>query len=171
MKTLAKLRRNYHDKICSQIIRISKKHGQPYPNFADGNSQSSVLIANGIVRAIGFPAKTNPNITGQTAGTLFEKLTCEFIKDAFTAIRHLRPGHWQYLPAQTKISNFVQYQHLEKLDSLVSDNQTLSTALGHGYIVTPDIVIARYPATQEEVNVSHAFLGWFRNGISHTFPG
>lgn len=60
MKTLAKLRRNYHDKICSQIIRISKKHGQPYPNFADGNSQSSVLIANGIVRAIGFPAKTIP---------------------------------------------------------------------------------------------------------------
>lgn len=158
MKTLAKLRRNYHEKIGSQIIRISKKHGQPYPNFADGNSQSSVLIANGIVRAIGFPAKTSPSMTGQTAGTLFEKLTCEFIKDAFTAIRHLRPGRWQYLPAQTKISNFVQYQHLETLDSLVSDNQTLSTALGHGYIVTPDIVIARYPATQEEVNVSHAFL-------------
>ena len=158
MKTLAKLRRSYHDKIGSQIVRISKKDGQAYPNFADGSSQSSVLIANGIATALGFPVKRIPSITGQTAGTLFEKLTCEFIEDAFTAIRHLRPGRWQYLTAQTQISNFVQYQHLETLDSLVSDNQALSAALGHGYIVTPDIIIARCPATQDEVNVSQPFL-------------
>ena len=158
MKTLAELRRSYHDKIGSQIVRISKKDGQSYPNFADGSSQSSVLIANGIATALGFSIRKTPRITGQTAGKLFEKLTCKFIEDAFTAIRHLRPGRWQYLTAQTQISNFVQYQHLETLDSLVSDNQTLSTALGHGYIVTPDIVIARYPATQDEINVSEAFL-------------
>ena len=158
MKTLAELRRSYHDKIGSQIVRISKKNGQSYPNFADGSSQSSVLIANGITRALGFPIKKIPKITGQTAGTLFERLTCEFIENAFTAIRHLRPGRWQYLTAQTQISNFVQYQHLETLDSLVSDNQTLSAALGHGYIVTPDIIIARCPATQDEVNVSQTFL-------------
>lgn len=158
MKTLAELRRIYHDKIGSQIIRFSKKDGRAFPNFADGSSQSSVLIANGIATALEFPIKKNPNIKGQTAGNLFEKLTCEFIENAFTAIRHLRPGRWRYLTAQTQISNFVQYQHLETLDSLVSDNQTLSTALGHGYIVTPDIVIARYPATQDEVNMSKAFL-------------
>lgn len=158
MKTLAELRRIYHDKVGSQIVRISKKGGQAYPNFADGSSQSSVLIANGIAKKLGFPASKTPSITGQTAGTLFEKLTCEFIKDAFTAIRHLRPGRWQYLTAQTQISNFVQYQHLETLDSLVSDNQSLSAALGHGYIVTPDIIIARCPATQDEVNVSQNFL-------------
>lgn len=158
MKTLAELRRSYHDKIGSQIVRFSKKDGRAFPNFADGSSQSSVLIANGIATALEFPIKKNATIKGQTAGNLFEKLTCEFIENAFTAIRHLRPGRWQYLTAQTQISNFVQYQHLETLDSLVSDNQTLSTALGHGYIVTPDIVIARYPATQDEVNVSEAFL-------------
>ena len=158
MKTLAKLRRSYHDKIGSQIVRNSKKGGQSYPNFADGSSQSSVLIANGIATALGFSIRKSPSITGQTAGTLFEKLTCEFIESAFTAIRHLRPGRWRYLTTQTQISKFVQYQHLETLDSLVSDNQTLSAALGHGYIVTPDIVIARYPATQDEVNVSQPFL-------------
>ena len=158
MKTLAELRRSYHDKIGSQIVRISRKDGQSYPNFADGSSQSSVLIANGIVTALGFPIRKIPKITGQTAGTLFEKLTCEFIEDAFTAIRHLRPGRWQYRTAQTQISNFVQYQHLETLDSLVSDNKTLSTALGHGYIVTPDIIIARCPTTHDEVNVPQVFL-------------
>ena len=158
MKTLAELRQAYHEKIGSQIVRISRKGGQTYPNFADGSSQSSVLIANGIATALGFSNRKAPVITGQTAGTLFEKLTCEFIKNAFTAIRHLRPGQWQYLTTQTQISNFVQYQHLETLDSLVNDNQTLSSALGHGYIVTPDIIIARCPATQEEVNESQNFL-------------
>lgn len=158
MKTLAKLRRSYHDEIGLQIVRISKKDGQSYPNFADGSSQSSVLIANGIAKELGFSAKTALNITGQTAGTLFERLTCEFIENAFTAIKHLRPGRWQYLTTHTQISNFVQYQHLETLDSLVSDNQTLSAALGHGYIVTPDIVIARCPATQNEVNLTKIFL-------------
>jgi len=158
MKTCAELRKNYHNKIGLQIVRISKKNGQPYLNFADGSSQSSVLIANGIVTALGFSVRNIPKITGQTAGTLFEKLTCEFIENAFTAIQHLRPGQWQYLTAQTQISNFGQYRHLEILDSLVSDNQTLSTALGHGYIVTPDIVVACCPATQNEVNKSQAFL-------------
>ena len=168
MKTLTELRRSYHDKIGSQIVRISKKEGRSYPNFADGSSQSSVLIANGIVTALGFPTKTSPSITGQTAGTLFERLTCEFIKNAFAAIRHLRPGRWQYLTTQTQISNFVQYQHMETLDSLVNDNQTLSTVLGHGYIVTPDIVISRCPATQDEVNLSKAFLD--DSGIASLTP-
>ncbi len=168
MKTLVKLRRSYHDKIGSQIVRISKKEGRSYPNFADGSSQSSVLIANGIVTALGFPTKKSPSITGQTAGTLFERLTCEFIKNAFTAIRHLRPGRWQYLTTQTQISKFVQYQHMETLDSFVNDNQILSTVLGHGYIVTPDIVISRCPATQDEVNLSRAFLD--DSGIASRTP-
>ena len=107
---------------------------------------------------IGFPVRTSPRITGQTAGTLFERITCEFIEEAFVAVIHLRPGRWQYLTNQTQISNFAQYQHLENLALLVSENQALSAALGHGYIVTPDIVIARYPVSQNEVNASHTFL-------------
>lgn len=158
MKTLTELRRVYHKKINSEIVRISRKGRQTYPNFADGNSQSSGLIANGIATALGFSNGKVPVITGQTAGTLFEKITCEFIENAFTAISHLRPGQWQYLTAQTQISNFVQYQHLETLDSLVNDNQTPSSALGHGYIVTPDIIMARRPATQDEINESQTFL-------------
>ena len=158
MNTLSELRRNYHAKIGSQIVRYSERNGRLYPNFADGSSQSSILIASGIAELIGFPIRTSPRVTGQTAGTLFERLTSAFIEEAFAAIRHLRPGRWQYLTTQTQISNFAQYQHLENLASLVSENQALSAALGHGYIVTPDIVIARYPVSQDEVNASHAFL-------------
>ena len=158
MKTLSELRRTYHSMIGEQIVRFSKKDGSVYPNFADGNSQSSVLIANGISELLGFRDLTAPRITGQSAGTLFEKLTCAFIEGAFTALSHLRPGQWQYLTTQTRISNFAQYQHLDKLASLVIDNQALSAALGHGYIVTPDVVIARYPVSDDEVNASQVFL-------------
>ena len=80
------------------------------------------------------------------------------MEEAFTAIRHLCPGRWQYLTVQTRISGFVQYRHLEMLDSFVSDNPSLSAALGHGYIVTPDIIIARSAATLEEVNAHQVFL-------------
>ena len=162
MNTLSELRRSYHSKIGTQIVRYSERNGRLYPNFADGSSQSSILIASGISELLGFPKRTSPRITGQTAGTLFERLTCEFIEETFAAIRHLRPGQWQYLTTQTQISNFAQYRHLENLASLVSENQALSAALGHGYIVTPDIVIARYPVSQDEVNAAHAFLDRLR---------
>lgn len=158
MNTLSELRRSYHAKIGSQIVRHSERNGRSYPNFADVSSQSSILIASGISELVGFPVRTSPRITGQTAGTLFERITCEFIEEAFVAVRHLRPGRWQYLTNQTQISNFAQYQHLENLALLVSENQALSAALGHGYIVTPDIVIARYPVSQDEVNALHTFL-------------
>ncbi len=152
MATLAELRRLYHSKIGSQIVRFADSGAQAHPNFADGSSRSSVLISNAIARELGFHEQDTEGISGQTAGSLFERLTCEFIEEAFSSISHLRPGRWQYLTTQTRISRFVQYRHLEILDKVVSTNQDLSAALGHGYIVTPDIVISRLPTTQEEVN-------------------
>lgn len=155
---LSDLRRDYHSKIGSEIVRFADIDGVAYPNFADRSSQSSALIAKGIAEAIGFPARTSPRVSGQTAGSLFEKITCDFIEAAFSSISHLRPGNWQYLTTRTQISNFAQYRHLDSLATLVSANQALSAALGHGYIVTPDIVIARSPATRDEVNADRAVL-------------
>ena len=158
MSAISELRRSYHSKIGSQIVRFAERDGTPYPNFADVSSRSSVTIANAIVESIGFVNRTGSRITGQTAGALFEKITTEFIQDAFESISHLRPGQWEYLTTRTQISNFAQYRHLENLASLVSNNQALSAALGHGYIVTPDIVVARYPVARDEVNASQTLL-------------
>lgn len=158
MSAISELRRSYHSKIGSQIVRFAERDGTPYPNFADVSSRSSVTIANAIVEFIGFVNRTGSRITGQTAGALFEKITTEFIQDAFESISHLRPGQWEYLTTRTQISNFAQYRHLENLASLVSNNQALSAVLGHGYIVTPDIVVARYPVARDEVNASQTLL-------------
>ena len=91
-------------------------------------------------------------------GALFEILTCEFIRNTFTAIRHLRPGKWNYLTSQTQISEFAQYRHLKALDDLVREDRDLSTALGRDYLVTPDIIIARHIVSHEEVNGKAIFL-------------
>ena len=158
MATLLELRRLYHSKIGRQIVRFAESDDQAHPNFADGSSRSSVVISNGIALKLGFREQESERISGQTAGSLFEKITCDFIEQAFAAIGHLRPGRWRYLTAQTGISGFVQYRHLEILDRLVSTNHELSASLGHGYVVTPDIVISRLATTQEEVNESRVFL-------------
>ena len=158
MTTLAKLRRDYHRKVGEQIVRVSGSGGKSYPNFADGNSRSSVLIANGIVDTLGFSRTDAPGISRQTSGTLFEKLTCEFLEVAFGSIQHLRPGRWEYKTTHTQISNFSQYQHLEILGDLVNQTPNLAAVLGHGYMVTPDIIISRLPITRNEINASEVFL-------------
>lgn len=157
MAKLAELRRRYHSRIGSQIVRFPETSGDAYPNFADRSSQSSVLIASGVAASLGFRPQNAKGISGQRAGSLFEKLTCAFIEEAFTSIKHLRPGRWQYLTTQTQISGFVQYRHMAILDGLVSDHRDLAASLGHGYIVTPDIIIARLATSHEEVNRSRIF--------------
>jgi len=157
MKKLAALRAGYHKQIGSRLVRSSEKGEITYPNFADGSSQTSIEIARHISAALKFEA-TAGRIDGQTVGHLFETLTCEFISSAFAALAHLRPGKWAYQTAQTTISKFVQYQHLDALVSLVKTDPHLAAALGHGYIVTPDIVIVRQPVTEDEINDREALI-------------
>ena len=79
---LADLRIAYHEKICTKIIRIQHRDQNfgDYPNFADGNSKSSVEIAWGIVRQL--TEELNFDILkGQTAGGRFEVITKEFLED------------------------------------------------------------------------------------------
>ncbi|RME76586.1 MAG: restriction endonuclease, partial [Chloroflexi bacterium] len=105
--TLAQLRREYHQKICTQIIRIKGKGETSYPNFADGNNRSSVTIAWNIFRQL--KCDKNPeSLTGQETGRQFEHLTQEFITNAFNLLQHLRPGKWLYEVGKLAISSFYQ---------------------------------------------------------------
>lgn len=153
MKTHAALRRGYHQTIAKQIaFRTKSKDGKStFANFADGSSLSSVKISDELSTRLGF-SQVVQRISGQTAGKLFETITCDYLAAAFTSLHHLRPGNWKFRTSQTAISNFVQYQHLDEVAQLVKTHQELSVALGHGYIVTPDIVVSREPVDDAEVN-------------------
>lgn len=153
---LQSLRAQYHERIAEDIIRIRTSGDRTYPNFADGGSRSSRTIAAGIVRQIGRSGRTE-TVHGQTAGRRFEQITCDYLSDAFARLQHLRPAAWEYLTTNTVISNFDQYRHLAHIDNLVQDDETLASALGRDYLITPDIVVGRHPVDEASINAD-AFL-------------
>ncbi len=163
MTSIMLLRQAYHASIRKNIIRISAaaKAGKPYPNMADGSSLSSIDIAWKIVNRLDTSDVYELSaITGQTAGNKFEDITKVFIEAAFSLLQHLRPGHWIYSTERTSISRFDQYHHLAYLAYALQKDPKLETMLGANsdYIVTPDIIVARMPVPDDEINTSEQLV-------------
>lgn len=149
---IADLRRSYHSDIFAEILRANKpRDAGGYPNFADGSSALSVLYAWEIVDRIGLTVNTG-QIPGQTAGSLFEKITSHYAERSFAPLQHIRPGEWQYVCLGTAISNYVQYEHLAEIEVALAENRALKAAFGGNYIVSPDIVIGRAPVEDSELS-------------------
>ncbi|RLC91539.1 MAG: restriction endonuclease [Chloroflexi bacterium] len=148
--SIAQLRKEYHQRVCDEITRLRRDGETAYPNFADKGNKASRAIALGIIDRLGF----SPNyekIPGQAAGQLFETVTKDFLEQAFILLRHLRPGEWYY-STQSPISEFDQYEHLANLEKIVGQDNELASVLGKDYIITPDVVIGRWPVSDEEIN-------------------
>lgn len=150
---LSKLRQEYHRQISTQIIRAPKG----YPNFADGASKSSREISWALLKHLNW-SETKTTVLEQTAGRLFEQITANFIQEAFHRLSHLRPGKWLYSTAQTSISNFEQYSHLAYLDEIIKQDKKLASALGGDYLVQPDIIVARHPVADDDINAQNNFI-------------
>lgn len=166
--TIQELRTNYHRAICEQILRFIQKNDAPaYPNNADGTNRASREIALELFNRIGFTPNNQP-ISAQTAGNLFEQLTKEFLEKAFALIQHIRPGKWRY-SVNTPISKFEQYQHLAQIDNAILQNRELAIVFGKDYVVSPDIVIAREPLTDDEIN-SHGKIIDSGEGLAEMTP-
>jgi len=148
--SIAKLRKEYHQRICNEIIILHKDGNTIYPNFADKGSIASRAIANGIIKQIGYSPRYT-DLSGQTAGGLFETITRTFLEKSFALLQHLRPGEWLY-STQSSISDFDQYEHLAGIERIVEHNIDLATSLGKDYIIKPDIVIGRQPVPDKEIN-------------------
>jgi len=150
--SIAQLRQEYHNRICKENIRIRphKKNEIGYPNFADIGNEASMKIAWGIVNRLSYTADYE-SIYGQTSGDRFQIITRDFLEKSFELLHHLRPGKWGY-STLFAISVFDQYQHLANLEKIVEENSELASSLGIDYIVKPDIVIGRWPVSDEEIN-------------------
>lgn len=149
------LRSEFHEKLTVSVL-VTNRLG--VPSNADGSSPISRNIAEALGRQI--PGiSTGDKLPGQTAGSEFERICEEFIRDSWGSIAHLRPGEWKVerLSArnQLALSVFDQYAHLKVLDNFVESQPELKTVLGNDYAVTPDIVVSRLPLSDAEINVSH----------------
>lgn len=147
MRTIASLRDIYHAAICAQLIHL--KDGKK-PSMADVNSRLSVAISRNLIKRIPHDIGIKP-VKGQTAGLGLEQLTKTFLDEAFRLLQHLRPGKWTF-SLHTNISNFDQYNHLTDLADIIRKNPSIRTALGD-YIISPDIVVARHPISDAEIDV------------------
>jgi len=150
--SIADLRSAYHSRICREVIRINrdKAGGFEYPNFADVSSVASRGIAWGIVRRLLYE-RSEATLGSQTAGSRFETITASFLEQAFARLQHLRPGCWYY-STHTPITKFDQYTHLADLERIIEQNSELASSLGSDYIIRPDIVIARWAVSDQEIN-------------------
>lgn len=81
---------------------------------------------------------------------MFTYITKEFLREAFALLHHLRPGPWEF-DVESNITFFDQYKHLLILDKLIKENRILGINLGTDYLVKPDIVIYRYPMSDEQL--------------------
>jgi len=155
---LSAFRKRYHNELCERLIRIhksSKKKGD-YPNNADGDSKISIKIARGILAQICAEPKYG-DISGQSAGTLFEQIIKDYIKQSFEQLQHLRPGNWHY-SVNSEISNYEQYADLAEIESSIKQDKKLASTFGQDYIIKSDITIAREPASDEEINQDERIL-------------
>ena len=146
MTKLLELRQKYLQEVCQRAIFLKSKN---VPSIADVGSSLSKSLSWSIIEQIGFSVNEQ-KIRGQTAGKNFEEATKNFLEEAFSLLTHLRPGNWQF-SVQGNISSFEQYHHLAELTDLVKAYKQLPAALGD-YVVKPDIVVARFPVTDVEIN-------------------
>ena len=145
-------REQYHKRLIeSRVLTIS---ADGVASNADSSNMPSRAIAKIIAEKLG--AATGGKVKGQTAGTLFEQITMQFVADTFPKLQHLRPGAWTVLnlgnQSAIKTSDFAQYEHLAYLAKIVNDNKQLSTMLGNDYMVAPDVVVYRDLYEDAEIN-------------------
>lgn len=140
-------RREFHRNLCRTVLGY--RVGSDVPSNADRDSRLSVTVAKALLRQLSCDEE--PDVPSpQRSGKMFEKMVLEFLRDSFGALQHLRPGKWIY-SVHAKITEFVQYEHLADLNSALSEHPTLRATLGD-YLVKPDIVIAREPIDDAEID-------------------
>lgn len=149
---IQRAREQYHKRLIeSRLLTISS---DGVASNADSSNVPSKAIAKAIAERLG--AKIGRKIQGQTAGTLFEHITMQYIDETFPKLQHLRPGSWTVLNLgnqnSVKTWDFAQYEHLAYLSRIVNENKQLSTTLGNDYMVAPDIVIYRALYEDKELN-------------------
>lgn len=145
-------RRAFHAAILDSFLTMDSGG---IPSNADRHSTASVEIAKRIAEQLGQFTQAS-RLAGQMSGNKFEKVCLQFLRHTFLELHHLRPGNWMVTHVSGRnrltIAEFEQYRHLVALDEAAKNNPELAAALGSDYTITPDIIIARKPEPDEEIN-------------------
>jgi hypothetical protein len=152
-------RKAYHAELLKEGVlgltaRKKPKAGLPdrVPSNADGDSATSIAIAQAIIDQIQAKTKTAVRLAGQVSGSKFEQLTRQFVQKTFGSLKSIRPGNWDCAPIKRAISRYEQYHHLMELSELAEKSPEIKVHLGSDYVIAPDILVVREPETDETIN-------------------
>jgi hypothetical protein len=153
---LATLRRDYHQRLCTDLLGF---RDADMPNIADSSQQSSVSLARGLLKRL-CQTPSRQTAAAQTLGTRFAEYTRDFLEQSFRRLAHVRPGDWEFSTSvgSEGIARFAQYSHLAQLQSLLEERPELKASLGGDYLVTPDIVVFRPPLDDLTLNHRGEFV-------------
>lgn len=144
---LTEARRKFHAECLAGPISETKG----VPSIADVSSKLSREIAGMLIAKIGKTKSHASKPAGQTAGSMFETATQNFVSSCIEQFRHLRPGEFLVEKGRA-ISDFDQYSHLDELRSLALENKELRTLMGTDYLIKPDVVVLRQPEPDCSIN-------------------
>jgi hypothetical protein len=134
--------------------RKNPKKGLPvqFPSNADGDSATSIAIAQAIYDQIQSETTLGGRLAGQISGSKFEQITRSFVEETFSSLAALRPGKWDYAPEKRAIFRFEQYHHLAELAEVAEKNPEIAVLLGSDYVIAPDVLVVREPESDEHIN-------------------
>jgi hypothetical protein len=112
---------------------LGLRHG--VPNNADVGSETSRAIAAEILRILGVERVTIPK---EAPGTALEIGVAAYLTDALPAVH--RDRAW-VVGRRELITDFLQYEHLARLDAIVRDHPTLRSEIGMDYLIKPDVTV------------------------------
>jgi len=151
-------RKQFHRDLLDSCLT---KDSKGIPSNADKHQKTSRMLATSIMDKLG-QGKTQRKDAGQRSGNAFESICEHFLKRTFPHLSLLRPGKWEIQKVPSRhglvIASYEQYAHLIDLNQLAKQNQTLAAALGNDYTISPDIVVLRYPESDEEINQPHLIV-------------
>ncbi len=140
-------RRAYHEALCQKMLFIDK-HG--IPSNADKHHGTSALFAGQIIANIGVRLHTT-YISLRIAQERFERITSRYLENAFKSLNHLRPGKWLFYTVKNG-TEVGENKQLDNLECILATNRKFRTLLADYNIVKSDIIIARVPVEDKEIN-------------------
>lgn len=154
MSVFKDFREEFHKRIVSELLFIDSAG---VVGNADKGSRISREIAKGIFENVGGN-KIKQRLPGQEAGRIFEVLCSDFLEKTCSQLGHLTAFSHDFRLENCNIENYEQYEHLEDLKQLASEIPQLEVNLSNDYVIKPDIMIAKSPLSDKQINSGESLI-------------
>ncbi|MCC3297542.1 NgoMIV family type II restriction endonuclease [Arthrobacter caoxuetaonis] len=134
------------------IVWKTLKNGRKVVNIADSDNDPSCKLSELVVDQL-MASKDSPG-AGLGTGRPLEMAVASSLE---TDLPKLDPSRtWTVGRGSEKISDFLQYKHLEKVNQLVNRHAELRTTLGTDYLIKPDVTVGLPSRHEWEPRFLHA---------------